>query len=59
MRTDGMLTYDDVAKKFGVSVKTVRRWVARGKLKAVRMSRNSVFFRPIQVDLDMARRETK
>lgn len=50
-----MLSYEDVAEKFKVDVRTVRRWVARGKLRAVRMSHNSVFFRPAWVEADIAK----
>jgi excisionase family DNA binding protein len=49
-----LLTYEDVARALGgskpLSVRTVRRLVARKKLKAVRISHSTVRFRPIDVE---------
>jgi excisionase family DNA binding protein len=49
-----LLTYEEVAKLLGgtrpLSVRTVRRLVARKKLKAVRFSHSTVRFRPIDVE---------
>jgi excisionase family DNA binding protein len=48
--TDELLTYEDVAKRWGFSVRTIRRLVARKKLKAVRLSHSTVRFRPIDIE---------
>lgn len=45
-----MLTLDQVADQFGVSRRTVERWVARKKIAVVRMSRKCVRVRPVEVD---------
>jgi excisionase family DNA binding protein len=47
----GLILRDEAAARLGVSVKTLRKFVRQGKLRAVRYSRTSVLrFR--QVDLD-------
>lgn len=43
-------TTNDVAEHFGVSVRTVRRWVADGYLKPVRVGPRLIRFRPEDIE---------
>lgn len=52
---DRLLTYDDVAKAWGVSHKTVRRMAARGDLTKIRIG-GQVRFRQADVDAYIAAR---
>jgi excisionase family DNA binding protein len=51
-----MLTLDEVAVKCRKSRRTIQRWVAEGKLPVVRMSHNSVYIRPVDLDRAFERR---
>lgn len=46
----GLLTYQDVAKHLGVSMRTVTRLVDQRKLRAVRVGHRTVRFRPVDVE---------
>lgn len=54
-----LLTYEMVAEEFGLSVRTIRRLVARKKLRAVRLSHSTVRFRRAHVDADMQKLTTR
>lgn len=63
---NGFLTYEDVAamtrtpsKPKGLSVRTIRRYVARRKLRVVRLSHSTVRFRPCDVEKDLQKLTTK
>jgi excisionase family DNA binding protein len=47
-----LLTYEEAANQLRVSIRTIRRYVARKKLAAVRLSGNTRRIR--QADLDRA-----
>lgn len=42
-----MLSMDDAARRYGVSTKTVRRWIASGQINAIRVGP-----RLIRIDAD-------
>ncbi len=44
-----LLTMKDVAERFQVSVKTIKRWVKDGKLRTVRLSPRVVRFRMAEI----------
>lgn len=39
-----------IAKRYGVTVETVRRWVRERRIPCVRVSRRTVRFRPDEVE---------
>jgi excisionase family DNA binding protein len=51
-----LLTVAEVARRWHVSIRTVQRWIADGKLKAVRLPSGRYRVRP--ADADSALRET-
>lgn len=57
--SEGLLTYQDVANRWSVSVRTVRRLVARKKLSAVRIGHSTVKFRPADVERAEQKLSTK
>ena len=40
-----LLTIEDVAERFQVSVKTIKRWMKEGKIRYVRLSERCIRFR--------------
>ncbi|MGE0190439.1 MAG: helix-turn-helix domain-containing protein [Planctomycetota bacterium] len=56
--TTPLLTIPDVASRLNVSVRTVRTWVAAGRLPVVRLGRRCVRVEPAEVErmLEEARR---
>lgn len=44
------LTYDDIQKRFNVSRDTVKRWVAKRKLRAIRLGSRMTRFRVSDVE---------
>ena len=48
-----MIGYKDVASRYGVSERTIKRWVRDRKLKCLRLGSNTVRFR----ELDLAQFE--
>jgi excisionase family DNA binding protein len=49
-------TIPEVAKMCGKSRRTINRWIAENKLPVVRMSHNSVYIRPVDLDRAFERR---
>lgn len=45
-----LLSYQDVGRTCGVSPRTIRRWVADGRLNPVRLSSKIVRFRETEVN---------
>jgi len=44
------LTYADIQEKFGVSSKTVRRWVKAGQLRSLKLGYRTTRFRLADVE---------
>ena len=66
MTDEGLLTYEDLAqltrtpsRPKGLSIRTLRRMVARKKLRAVRLSHSTVRFRRAWVEADIQKLTTK
>jgi excisionase family DNA binding protein len=53
MSKEERLTYDQVADILGVDVRTVRRYVARRKLRIVNLSHSKRFFRRAWLEQDL------
>ncbi len=56
---DPLATADDVARRFGVTVSTVNRWVRDGVIPCVRPSRRIVRFNLGEVERTVAKSPTE
>lgn len=58
MSTPALLTVEDVAMRLNVSVRTVRAWIAAGRLPVLRFGRRCMRIEPAEVErlLEQARR---
>lgn len=52
----GLLTLDQAAEQFGVSRRTINRWIARKKLAVVRMSHCTVRIRQTDIEKSITKR---
>jgi excisionase family DNA binding protein len=51
MADDILLTVDEVSRRLGVHMDTIRRWIRRGELPAISLG-GSTGYRIVQADLD-------
>lgn len=54
-----LLTPADVAKKFSVCEKTIRRWVATRKIRAIKPTSRVIRFRQADIEADIERMARK
>ncbi len=55
MRQSDLVTSQDIADRFGVTVETVQSWVRRGRVPYIRPSRRVVRFRMEDVERSITR----